>query len=73
MKRIIALVGALAVPVLYIVAIILFATGNPNAELVLAVAIGVSLFIMPVIYLLTKFPKDMAEIYSNILEKIKKN
>ena len=68
--QIIALLGALSVPVLYIVSIVLFIINNQYAELFLATAIGVSLFIMPLIYLMTKFPKDMAEIYSNLLTEI---
>lgn len=68
--QIIALLSALSVPVLYIVSIVLFIINNQYAELFLAMAIGVSLFIMPLIYLMTKFPKDMAEIYSNLLTEI---
>ena len=68
--QIIALLCALSVPVLYIVSIVLFIINNQYAELFVAMAIGVSLFIMPLIYLMTKFPKDMAEIYSNLLTEI---
>lgn len=64
------LLCALSVPILYIVSIILFIIDNQYAEIFLAMAVGVSLFIMPLIYLMTKFPKDMAEIYSNLLTEI---
>lgn len=64
------LLCALSVPILYIVSIILFIIDNQYAEIFLAMAVGISLFIMPLIYLMTKFPKDMAEIYSNLLTEI---
>ncbi len=50
----------------------IFWLNNQYAELFLAMAIGVSVFIMPLIYLMTKFPKDMAEIYSNLLTEIER-
>lgn len=68
--QIIALLCALSVPILFIVSIILFSIENQYAELFLAMAIGISLFIMPLIYFMTKFPKDLAEIYNNLLNKI---
>lgn len=71
--QMIALVCALTVPALYIVSIVLFVIDNQYAELFLAVAVGISVFIMPVMYLLTKVPKDMAEIYSNIVTEIRKH
>ena len=71
--QMIALLCAVAVPVLYIVVIILIAAGTQYAEVMLAVAIGVSMFMMPVMYLVTKYPKDMAETYSNLLNEIEKN
>lgn len=68
--QVIALLCALSVPVLYMVSIILFSIENQYAQLFLAMAIGVSLFIMPLIYFMTKFPKDMAEIYSNLSDEL---
>lgn len=70
LHQIIAFICALSVPVFYIGAIILYSISNQYADLFLAMAIGESLFIMPLIYFATKFPKDMAEIYSNFLNII---
>lgn len=72
LHQMIALLCALLVPVSYIVSIILFIIENQYAGMFLAMAIGVSMFIMPSIYLMTKFPKDMAEIYNNLLTEIER-
>ena len=68
--QIIALICAFSVPVLYVVSIILFVIENTYAEIFLALAIGISMFIMPAVYAVTKFPKDLAEIYNNICDMI---
>ena len=70
--QIIALICAFSVPVLYVVSIILFVIENTYAEIFLAIAIGISMFIMPAMYAVTKFPKDLAEIYSNILDMVER-
>ena len=70
--QIIALICAFSVPVLYVVSIILFVIENTYAEIFLAIAIGISMFIMPAMYVVTKFPKDLAEIYSNILDMVER-
>ncbi len=72
LHQMIALLCALLVPVSYIVSIILFIIENQYAGMFLAMAIGVSMFIMSSIYLMTKFPKDMAEIYNNLLTEIER-
>ena len=68
--QIVALICAFSVPLLYVVSIILFVIENTYAEIFLAIAIGISMFIMPAMYAVTKFPKDLAEIYSNILDMV---
>ena len=66
LKRILALMGALLIPVLFIVSIFLFIANNPNAMLFLAIALGASVFFLPVMYLAAKFPKDMGQVRSLI-------
>ena len=70
--QIVALICAFSVPLLYVVSIILFVIENTYAEIFLAIAIGISMFIMPAMYAVTKFPKDLAEIYSNILDMVER-
>ena len=62
-KRVIALIAALAIPVLYIITIILF----------LAVSLGGTFFLTPVIFLLTRVPKDIGEVSGNIADMLKKD
>ena len=69
-KRVIALIAALAIPVLYI---ILFIIGNDYANLFLAVSLGGTFFLTPVIYLLTRVPKDIGEVSGNIVDMLKKD
>lgn len=49
-KRVIALIASLAIPVLYIITIILFMIGNDYANLFLAVSLGGTFFLTPVIF-----------------------
>lgn len=72
-KRIIALIAALAIPVLYIITIILFIIGNDYANLFLAVSLGGTFFLTPVIYLLTRVPKEIGEVSGNIADMMQKD
>lgn len=45
--------------------------GDPMGRVFLAIAFASSFFLAPIIYLLTKFPKDMAEIWVNISRGLK--
>ena len=72
-KRVIALIAALAIPVLYIITIILFMIGSDYANLFLAVSLGGTFFLTPVIFLLTRVPKDIGEVSRNIAAMLKKD
>ena len=72
-KRVIALIAALAIPVLYIITIILFMIGSDYANLFLAVSLGGTFFLTPVIFLLTRVPKDIGEVSENIADMLKKD
>ena len=69
--RIMALIAAVAIPALYVTAIVLMIVGESMGRVFLAIAFASSFFLTPVIYLLTKFPKDMAEIWVNISRGLK--
>ena len=69
--RIMALIAAGAIPALYVTAIVLMIVGESMGRVFLAIAFASSFFLAPVIYLLTKFPKDMAEIWVNISRGLK--
>lgn len=71
-KRIAALLCAAAIPVLNIATIILFIAGSRYASLFLAISMGFTFFMVPVMYLVTRFPKDMGEIYGNLSDMAKK-
>ena len=71
-RQILALVCAIIIPVLYIITIILLIAGNPYGQLFLAISFGVTFFLIPIMYLVTKLPKDMAEIYGNVSDALKK-
>ena len=66
-RQILALVCAIIIPVLYIITIILLIAGNPYGQLFLAISLGA------IMYLVTKLPKDMAEIYGNVSDALKKD
>lgn len=70
-RQILALLCAIIIPVLYIIAIILLIIGNPYGQLFLAISLGATFFLIPVMYLVTKLPKDMAEIYGNVSDALK--
>ena len=69
--RIMALIAAVAIPVLYVTAIVLMIVGDPMGRVFLAIAFASSFFLAPSIYLLTKFPKDLADIWVNICRGLK--
>ena len=68
----IALLCALAVPMLYIISIILMIAENPYGWLFLAISLGTSMVFLPIIYLAAKLPKDIGEMYGNVLDMIDK-
>ena len=70
--RILALIAAVALPALYVIATVLILAGNPVGRVLFAIAFGSSFFLAPILYLVTKFPKDMAEIWVTISDKWKK-
>lgn len=72
-RQILALVCAIIIPVLYIITIILLIAGNPYGQLFLAISLGATFFLIPIMYLVTKLPKDMAEIYGNVSDALKKD
>lgn len=71
-RQVIAMLCALAIPVLYVIAIVLLMTGNPHGRIFLAIAFASSFFLAPILYMVTKFPKDIAEVWTNLSERIKK-
>lgn len=73
LRQIVAMLCALLIPMLYIITVMLFIMGNSYGEIFLAISMGASFFLMPVMYMVTKFPKDMAEMYGNFLDMIEKD
>lgn len=71
LRRIVALVCALAIPVLYIITIVLSIIGNPHSQLFLAISLGASFFLAPVMYLVTRFPKDIGEVFGHFANMAK--
>ena len=39
----------------------------------ISISFGVTFFLIPIMYLVTKLPKDMAEIYGNVSDALKKD
>lgn len=72
LRRLVALVCALTVPTLYIISIILMVMENPYGRLFLAISLGTSMVFLPVVYLATKLPKDIGEMYGNMLDMMDK-
>ena len=72
-KRVIALIAALAIPVLYIITIILFMIGNDYANLFLAVSLGATIILTPLSILLKRVPKDIGEVSGIIVDLLKKD
>ncbi|MDO5590257.1 MAG: hypothetical protein Q4F98_04255 [Lachnospiraceae bacterium] len=70
MKRIIALIAALAIPALYLISIVLFLVGNGSANVFFAIALGATFFLTPVIYLLTRVPKDIGKMSGDIADML---
>lgn len=71
LRRIIALICALVIPVLYIITIILSIIGNPHSQLFLAISLGTSFFLAPVMYLVTRFPKDIGEVFGHFANMVR--
>ena len=72
LRRLVALLCALVVPALYIISIILIITENPYGRLFLAISLGTSMVFLPIVYLATKLPKDIGEMYGNVLDMMDK-
>lgn len=72
LRRLVALLCALAVPMLYIVSIILMVMEIPYGRLFLAISLGTSMVFLPIVYLATKLPKDIGEMYGNVLDMMDK-
>lgn len=70
LSRVVALVCALVIPILYMITIILFLLKNSYGSLFLAISMGTSFVLLPAMYAVTKFPKDMAEIYGNTFDMV---
>ncbi len=72
LRRLIALLCALVVPTLYIISIILMIVENPYGRLFLVISLGTSMVFLPIVYLATKLPKDIGEMYGNMLDMMEK-
>ena len=72
LRRLVALLCALVVPALYIISIILIITENPYGRLFLAISLGTSMVFLPIVYLATELPKDIGEMYGNVLDMMDK-
>lgn len=70
-QRMVALVCALAIPVLYVITIIFYAVGSPKAPVFFAIAFARSFFLFPVMYLVLKFPKEVVETYFHMRDMAK--
>ena len=71
--RIVVLLCALAIPVMYVTTMILFAIGDPKGTVFMAISFSASFFLMPVMYAVTKFPRDVVETYYNIVDMAKED
>lgn len=72
LRRLVALLCALVVPLLYIISIILMVMENPYGRLFLAISLGTSMVFLPIVYLATKLPNDIGEMYGNMLDMMEK-
>ena len=71
--RIVVLLCALAIPVMYVTTLILFALGDPKGTVFMAISLSASFFLMPVMYAVTKLPRDVVETYYNIVDMAKED
>ena len=71
LRQIVALLCAIIIPILYMITIILLIIGNSYGQLFLAISLGATFFLLPIMYLVTKLPKDMAEIYGTVSDALK--
>ena len=71
--RIVVLLCALAIPVLYVTTLILFAFGDPKGTVFMAISFSASFFLMPVMYVVIKLPRDVVETYYNLVDMAEKN
>ena len=71
--RIVVLLCALAIPVMYVTTLILFALGDPKGTVFMAISLSASFFLMPVMYAVTKLPRDIVEVYYNMVDVVKED
>ena len=71
--RIVVLLCALAIPVMYVTTLILFALGDPKGTVFMAISLSASFFLMPVMYAVTKLPRDVVEVYYNMVDVVKED
>lgn len=69
MRRAVALIMALILPISLIVSIVLSLLHHPYASLALGITFA-TMLVFPVFYLGTVFPKHMADIYVRVKEKL---
>lgn len=67
-RRIIALIAAIIIPLTYLITIILALVGSSYTSLFLAISLWASFLMLPLVYLVSKFPKDMGEVYDHIAD-----
>jgi len=66
--RIVVLLCALAIPVLYVITLVLFALGDPKGTVFMAISFSASFFLMPVMYAVMKLPRDVVETYYRMVD-----
>ena len=71
-KRILAWIAIILIPLAYIVSLILGIMDHPLAEGVLGITIVLTVVAPLIIYLLTAFPKHIAKIGVDVMDKTNK-
>lgn len=71
--RIVVLLCALAIPAMYVMTLVLFALGDPKGTVFMAISFSASFFLMPVMYAVTKLPRDIVEVYYNMVDVVKED
>ena len=71
--RIVVLLCALVIPAMYVMTLVLFALGDPKGTVFMAISLSASFFLMPVMYAVTKLPRDIVEVYYNMVDVVKED
>lgn len=71
--RIVVLLCALTIPAMYVMTLVLFALGDPKGTVFMAISLSASFFLMPVMYAVTKLPRDIVEVYYNMVDVVKED